>query len=62
VRMCSHFRSFKNVRKCLWKILPDPFKISFFKYGIFEIVMFIELGLTSLVFNGSKNFVISSKW
>ena len=30
------------------------FKISFFKYGIFEIVMLIELGLTSLVFNGSK--------
>ena len=34
------------------------FKISFFKYGIFEIVMLIELGLTSMVFNGSKNLVI----
>ena len=58
VRICSHWRSFRNVRKCLWKILPDPFKISFFKYGIFEIIMLIELGLTSLVFNGSKNLVI----
>ncbi len=61
MRIYSHCRSFKNVRKSLWKILPDPFKISFFKYVIFEIVMLIELGLTSMVFNGSKNLVISSK-
>ena len=54
VHICSHCRSLRNVRKCLWKILPDPFKISFFIYGIFGILILSELYLAFTLSSGPK--------